>query len=715
MPSSNNNASLSHYERKLARQRQLELMEAAASGTAPSMQLDTSTLSPLSSGSNEDASLNRRARNAETARRFLHEEDEDAFVPQTIPLTRGSSEHTARRGGGENVFRRDARPTTRVNLMDHVTGVYTTSDSNSLWSRLQRFLAGATSTSGVEHDAVPQVEDDWKRPARVSPVAALCHNCWSHPRRRTVVCVLTGALFVIMGMSLSYHFFSQSHANRVYRENDTRLDIIKDHLIYEGISHPRIFDDMDSPEHQALRWIAFSDPARLDPLDPLLLQRYALAVFYYQSYHAFQKVAGKQKPIEVGLEGKHPLQMEGVPNPGWTRSDYWMTERGICDWFGVECVERNIDGDLLEHYNDNDRVTSLNLTKNHVYGTIPPEFRALDSLMSLDLSHNHLVGNIPDPVTRLFDLQYIFLNDNQISGQLPESIGFLESARYILLHNNHLTGTLPTETNHLYQLSHLQLDHNQLSGDIPDVSQCRRLQRLYLNHNRFEGYFPFSLARSTSLELLHLQNNQLQGSLPPEMESLSHLEYFAVNGNRLNGGIVSHLFSRLTNLREILLYDNAFTGSLPHSAGDLTNLRVLQVHNNRFNGDIPKEWDGQMHNMEILHMYNNTLDGTIPAIFGTMTNLKELWINHNTFTGTVPKQLGSMTNLETLFLDQNKLSGPLPKELGKLTKLESLRVDRNQITGTMPDEVCKLRDKELSLITADCKRKVQCTCCNKCT
>jgi hypothetical protein len=55
----------SQYERKLARQRQLEQMEAAASGVAVSMQLDGLS----------DGSTGIRSRN-EAARRFLHDEDE---------------------------------------------------------------------------------------------------------------------------------------------------------------------------------------------------------------------------------------------------------------------------------------------------------------------------------------------------------------------------------------------------------------------------------------------------------------------------------------------------------------------------------------------------------------------------------------------------------------------------------------------------------------
>jgi hypothetical protein len=87
----------SHCERKLARQRQLEMMEAAASGTAPSMELDTSSFSETVQGNP------------------THDEEEAEPSRRLGSVT--SSTHSSRLGSRD-------QPLNTVNLMDHDTGNY---------------------------------------------------------------------------------------------------------------------------------------------------------------------------------------------------------------------------------------------------------------------------------------------------------------------------------------------------------------------------------------------------------------------------------------------------------------------------------------------------------------------------------------------------------------------------------------------------------------
>jgi hypothetical protein len=92
--------SRSTFERKIARQRQLDLMEAAASGLAPPMELDTSTI-------------------VESEARLRNQLTDGVRTPPPPQSTR----FLARR----NLFaphRKKLQPGMALNLMDHTKGIY---------------------------------------------------------------------------------------------------------------------------------------------------------------------------------------------------------------------------------------------------------------------------------------------------------------------------------------------------------------------------------------------------------------------------------------------------------------------------------------------------------------------------------------------------------------------------------------------------------------
>ncbi|GJS55160.1 leucine-rich repeat protein [Tanacetum coccineum] len=71
--------------------------------------------------------------------------------------------------------------------------------------------------------------------------------------------------------------------------------------------------------------------------------------------------------------------------------------------------------------------------------------------MGLNLSHNHLSGSIPDSVGNMKVIISLDFSDNQLSGMIPPSLAALNF------------------------LSHLNLSHNNLSGRIPTGNQLQTL------------------------------------------------------------------------------------------------------------------------------------------------------------------------------------------------------------------------------------------------
>ncbi|MYD18570.1 MAG: hypothetical protein F4X05_02855, partial [Rhodothermaceae bacterium] len=109
--------------------------------------------------------------------------------------------------------------------------------------------------------------------------------------------------------------------------------------------------------------------------------------------------------------------------------------------------------------------------------TVPATIEGFDSwyglrviygnLNSIDLSHNHLTGSIPPELGNLTELQSLRLSDNQLTGSIPSEFGKLTELWLLHLRRNQLTGSIPPELGNLTGLGSLNLDYNRLTGSIP--------------------------------------------------------------------------------------------------------------------------------------------------------------------------------------------------------------------------------------------------------
>ncbi len=69
-----------------------------------------------------------------------------------------------------------------------------------------------------------------------------------------------------------------------------------------------------------------------------------------------------------------------------------------------------------------------------------------------------------------------------------------------------------------------RLQDNKLQGSIPpELRQLRRLKKLYLQNNMFEGDID-GIAHLPELKRLNLENNRLSGTLSNEMGEDTKLE-----------------------------------------------------------------------------------------------------------------------------------------------------------------------------------------------
>ncbi|CAO2813853.1 unnamed protein product [Amaranthus hypochondriacus] len=86
-------------------------------------------------------------------------------------------------------------------------------------------------------------------------------------------------------------------------------------------------------------------------------------------------------------------------------AQYWKGNNPCVEWFGITCSNGNI--------------TTVNLEKMDLNGTISPEFASLKSLQRLILASNNLTGTIPQELTTLPALTELDVSNNHLYGKVP--------------------------------------------------------------------------------------------------------------------------------------------------------------------------------------------------------------------------------------------------------------------------------------------------------
>ncbi|PHT93999.1 hypothetical protein T459_01881 [Capsicum annuum] len=82
---------------------------------------------------------------------------------------------------------------------------------------------------------------------------------------------------------------------------------------------------------------------------------------------------------------------------------------------------------------------------------------------SMDMSRNNLFGDIPITLTRLVGLRSFNFSKNNLTGRIPNDIGDMKVLEYVDLSKNPLNGQIPLRFSSLSNLSYLNLGDNNLS------------------------------------------------------------------------------------------------------------------------------------------------------------------------------------------------------------------------------------------------------------
>ena len=218
----------------------------------------------------------------------------------------------------------------------------------------------------------------------------------------------------------------------------SRLEAVKSIIGQLGVSYLAHLKDEESAQYLALEWVSEDDEHKLiipgydtsavgKPSDWIqlnnLLQRYALAVFYYMIHVNDESIMEE--------EGKLLVQASEQERANRLAFDsQWMQKGSVCTWPGVICEGKAGD------------VVALNLTHSVLVGVMPEELVtgiALPHMTSMDLSHNHIQGPIPKAALRNKKgtpdaeppLKELYLSHNKLMGGMNPVRHLTQLSKYI--------------------------------------------------------------------------------------------------------------------------------------------------------------------------------------------------------------------------------------------------------------------------------------------
>ncbi|KAM1053125.1 hypothetical protein FF1_000636 [Malus domestica] len=388
-------------------------------------------------------------------------------------------------------------------------------------------------------------------------------------------------------------------------------------------------------------------------------------------------------------------------------------------------------------------IVHLDLSSNHLTGSIPDVFGNLSSLADVDLYDNQLEGAEPHSFSTLCSLQSLDLSGNNLSGQFSRFVQILptcaqNSLESLWLYGNQLSGRIPESIGQMSKLENLGLGMNALEGLISEshFSKLSRLSYLDLSSNslvlnfqsnwtppfqlddislgscKMGPYFPKWLQSQNKYSSLNISNAGIVDILPSWFWGTTcYMTSIILSHNQI-GEMFTNLTMDFVNYPEVHLRSNQIEGQIPTTLShasylDLSNnnisgsisflcasgamrLRFLNLSYNNLSGELP-ECMTRLGNLVMLDLSSNALSGKIPSTIGSLFGIETLKLRSNEFVGELPLSLKNCTSLMVLDLADNQLTGSIPKWLGaSFQKLVILMLSSNHFNGSLPSQLCDL-------------------------
>jgi Leucine-rich repeat (LRR) protein len=189
---------------------------------------------------------------------------------------------------------------------------------------------------------------------------------------------------------------------------------------------------------------------------------------------------------------------------------------------------------------------TLLLVQNALTGPIPSELSTISTLKELSILSTNITGSIPT-AAMWTDLELLDLSNNHLSGTLPVSIGLWTNLVSFRVSGNRLNSSLDNLLSaSLPLLGWLELSSNMFSGPLYEPTEQQQqqsflwfpsLQYFDVGYNLISGWLPSALARWTAMASFRVHNNSLTGTIPPVLaDTWTFFSFGEFQGNSLLRG-----------------------------------------------------------------------------------------------------------------------------------------------------------------------------------
>jgi len=346
----------------------------------------------------------------------------------------------------------------------------------------------------------------------------------------------------------------------------------------------------------------------------------------------------------------------------------------------------NVLSGVLPTFHGFSGLESLDMSFNHLSGSIDMQLDGMVSLKYLNLNDNFFIGKIPTNLGSSMVLEQLVLSYNKFDGTIPDQLLSYKNLTLIDLQVNNLFGSIPLDIGNLSKLATLILSSNILSGKIPmSIVNITTLVRFAANQNNFTGAVPHGITKF--LRSLDLSYNDLSESIPEGLLSPSQLVLVDLSNNKLIGHVPANISHSLVRLR---LGENSLTGEIPSGTCEAVRdnqLTYMELEKNYLTGLIPPEL-GSCRKLALLNLAENQLSGPLPPELGNLSSLQVLKLQMNNLNGTIPIQISQLQNLSTFNMSHNSLEGPIPSVMSN--NLTFLDLQGNNLNGSIPSSIGNL-------------------------
>ena len=227
-----------------------------------------------------------------------------------------------------------------------------------------------------------------------------------------------------------------------------------------------------------------------------------------------------------------------------------------------------------------DRLYSLEMDRNALSGTLPPEFKELTSLGFVELFDTYISGTIPRQIGALGSLFNLEFTKMPISGTIPENTYYLNSLKNLELTRTGISGTIAIDIGRLTDLKQV-VARPRVTVVRLTPSTCHRAHTVHVSssshHPRVIKFTPPTCdccaPHTVHVSQLRLDDTLLSGTLPEEITMLLELSELDVASSYFFGRRDLRAISR--NLAPSLAISRHLA---PSHAVSLARSRIISAH-----------------------------------------------------------------------------------------------------------------------------------------